>query len=148
MKLNSHIGNVDIKIDTSRIDKNIKEAQKLLNEQIVADCDPLIPFQQGALRNSVTYPDGIYGETIQWGGEEVGVPYAHYQYVGEVYGPNYPIFDSAGNLTGYYSPPKKTPAGIPLHYHTEGTSNHWFEKAKEQHKDDWVRLVKETVGKE
>lgn len=143
MKLNSHIGNVDIKIDTSRIDKNIKEAQKLLNEQIVADCDPLIPFQQGALRNSVNYPQGIYGGEIEW-----NTPYAHYQYVGEVYGPNYPIYDSAGNLTGYYSPPKKNPTGKPLHYHTEGTSDHWFEKAKEQQKDDWVRLVKETVGKE
>ncbi len=142
MKLNTHIGNVDIHIDTKRIDKNIKEAQKLLNEQIVADCDPLIPFQQGALRNSVNYPQGIYGGEIEY-----NTPYAHYQYMGKVYGPNIPIYDS-GKLTGYWSPPKKYPTGRPLHYHTEGTGDHWFEKAKEQHKDDWVRLVKETAGKE
>ncbi len=143
MKLNTRIGNVDIHIDTKRIDKNLKEAQKLLNMQVVADCDPLIPFQQGALRNSVNYPQGIYGGEIEY-----NTPYAHYQYMGEVYGPNIPIYDSGGNLTGYFSPPKKQPTGRPLHYHTEGTGDHWFEKAKEQHKDDWVRLVKETVGKE
>lgn len=147
MKINTHIGNVDIKIDTKRIDKNLREAQKLLNEQIVADCDTLIPFQQGALRDSVNYPQGVYGGEIEW-----NTPYAHYQYMGEVYGPNIPIRDSSGNLTGYFSPPKKkkNPTGRPLHYHPEGTErgDHWFEKAKQQHKDDWVKLVKETVGRD
>lgn len=142
MKINTHVGNVDIKIDTSRIDKNVKEAQKLLNMQIVADCDPLIPFQQGALRNSVNYPEGIYGGEIEW-----NTPYAHYQYEGEIYGPNIPIYDVDGHLTGYFSPPKKNPTGRPLKQHTDGTTDHWFEKAKEQHNDDWVRLVKETIGK-
>ncbi len=148
MKLNTHIGNVDIHIDTKRIDKNLKEAQKLLNMQVVADCDPLIPLQQGALKGSVDYPQGIYGGEISWGGEAFGVPYAHYQYIGEVYGPNIPKYDDAGNLIGYWSPPKKYPTGKPLHYHTEGTGDHWFEKAKERHKDDWVRLVRETAGRE
>lgn len=143
MRINTHVGNVDIKIDTKRIDRNLKEAQKLLNEQIVADCDPLIPFQQGALRNSVNYPQGIYGGEIEY-----NTPYAHYQYVGEVYGPNIPIYDDDGNLTGYWSPPNKKPTGRKLTYHTEGTGDHWFEKAKAQHKADWLRLVKQTVGKE
>lgn len=143
MRINTHVGNVDIKIDTKRIDRNLKEAQKLLNEQIVADCDPLIPFQQGALRNSVNYPQGIYGGEIEY-----NTPYAHYQYVGEVYGPNIPIKDSEGNITGWYSPPKKQPTGRKLTYHTPGTTDHFFEKAKAQHKADWLRLVKQTVGKE
>lgn len=143
MKLNTHVGNVDIKIDTKRIDRNLKEAQKLLNEQIVADCDPLIPFRQGALRNSVNYPQGIYGGEIEY-----NTPYAHYQYIGEVYGPNIPINNAEGNITGWYSPPKKQPEGRPLSYHAKGTGDHWFEKAKEQHGDDWIRLVKQTVGKE
>ncbi len=143
MRIRQHIGSVDIHIDTKRIDKNLREAQKLLNQQIVADCDPLIPFQQGALRNSVNYPEGVYGGKIEY-----NTPYAAYQYRGEVYGPNIPIKDSAGNITGWYSPPKKYPTGRPIHYHTPGTGDHWFSKAKEAHKDDWVRLVKETAGKE
>lgn len=143
MRLNTHIGNVDIHIDTKRIDRNIRTAQRLLNMQIVADCDPLIPFQQGALRNSVNYPQGIYGGEIEY-----NTPYAHYQYMGEVYGPNIPIRDSEGNITGWYSPPKKRPTGRPLQYHTAGTGSHWFEKAKKQHKDEWVRLVKQTAGRD
>lgn len=143
MRINSHIGNVDIKIDTSRIDKNLKECQKLLNMQVVADCDPLIPFQQGALRNSVNYPDGLYGGTIEY-----NTSYAHMLYVGEVYGPNIPIRDSEGNITGWYSPPKKHPTGREIQYHTAGTGKEWFETGKQRYGQSWIDLVKRTAGKE
>lgn len=143
MRIRQHIGNVDINIDTKRTDRNLKEAQKLLNMQVVADCDPLIPFQQGALRNSINYPQGIYGGEIEY-----NTPYAHYQYEGEVYGPNIPIKDAEGNITGWWSPPKKNPTGRLLTYHTAGTGDHWFEKAKERYKKDWIDLVKRTAGKE
>lgn len=147
MKIRTRSKSTDIQFSSGRIDRNIREAQKLLNLQVAADCDPLIPFQQGALRNSVTYPDGIYGGTIQWGGEEVGVPYAHLQYVGEVYGPNYPRKDSDGNVVGWYSPPNKHPTGRPLTYHTPGTGKEWFEVAKQRKGKQWIDLVKKTVGK-
>ena len=149
MRIRQHIGNVDIDISDARLRRNLRECQKLLNMQVVADCDPLIPFQQGALIGSVEYPDGIYGGTIQWGGASVGVPYANYLYQGIKYGPNIPIKDSQGNITGWYSPPSKHPTGEKLKYHPEGTErgDHWFEKAKQQHKDEWVRLVKQTAGR-
>lgn len=143
MRINNTVGNVSIKIDTSRIDKNIREAQKLLNLAVIGDCDPLIPFQQGALRNSVNYPQGIYGGEIEY-----NTPYAHYQYEGIVYGPNIPIKDAEGNITGWWSPPKKNPTGRKLQYHTPGTTDHFFEKAKEQHGKDWINLVRRTAGKE
>lgn len=138
MKLNTHIGNVDIHIDTKRIDKNLKEAQKLLNMQVVADCDPLIPFSQGQLAEQVDFPKGVYGGEIQY-----YAPHAHYQYTGELY-----LAENGSSWAKKYE--KKYPAGKPIHYHPEGTErgDHWFEKAKQQHKDDWVRLVKETAGKE
>lgn len=142
MRIRRRTRNVDIDISTDRIENNAREAQKLLNMQIVADCDPLIPFQQGALRNSVIYPKGIYGDEIEW-----NTPYAHYQYVGEVYGPNIPFKDSSGNTIGWYSPPVKHPMGRKLQYHTTGTGDHWFEKAKERHKNEWLRLVRQTVGR-
>ncbi len=143
MRINRHVGNVEIKFDSKRIDGNFKTAQKLLNMQIVADCDPLIPFQQGALRNSVNYPQGIYGGEIEY-----NTPYAHYQYEGIVYSPNIPIKDAEGNITGWYSPPKKNPTERKLKYHTPGTTDHFFEKAKEQHGKEWIDLVKRTAGKE
>lgn len=142
MRIRQHIGNVDIDISDARLRRNLKEAQKLLNMQVVADCDPLIPFRQGALRNSVNYPQGIYGGEIEY-----NAPYAHYMYEGQAYGPNIPIRDAEGNITGWFSPPKKKPTGRPLTYHTEGTGDHWFETAKQRHASDWLRLVRETVGK-
>ena len=66
MRIRQHAGNVDINITDARLLRNLKEAQKLLNMQVAADCDPLIPFQQGALRNSVNYPQGIYGGEIEY----------------------------------------------------------------------------------
>lgn len=145
MRIRQHIGNVDINIDTKRIDRNMKEAQKLLNMQVVADCDPLIPFQQGALRNSVNYPQGIYGGEIEY-----NTPYAHAVYEGFVFTPNIPIKDSAGNITGWFSPPgkKKQKTDRKMQFHTPGTTDHFFEEAKRIHGAEWVRLVKETAGKE
>lgn len=144
MRISTTIGNVGIRIDTQRLDRNLAEAQKLLNMQIAADCDPLIPFRQGALRNSINYPQGIYGGEIEW-----NTPYANYQYVGEVYGPNIPRFDSEGHLIGWYSPKgkKKHPTGRKLEQHTDGTTAEWFEVAKKQHGKDWERLVRETAGR-
>ena len=41
---------------------------------------------------------------------EVAAPYAHYQYKGEVYGPNIPIKEN-GVIVGYFSPPSKHRTG-------------------------------------
>lgn len=145
MRIRQHIGNVDIDITDARLRRNLKEAQKLLNMQIVADCDPMIPFQQGALRNSVNYPQGIYGGEIEY-----NTPYAHAVYEGFVFTPNIPIKDSAGNITSWFSPPgkKKQKTDRKMQIHTPGTTDHFFEKSKEQHKQEWIDLVKRTAGKE
>ena len=140
-KINNHVGSIHIKLDTKRIDGNLNEAQRKLNMQIVADCEPYVPFRQGALRNSVRFPQGVDGGEIEY-----NTPYAHYLYEGEVYGPNIPIKDVQGNITGWISPPEKSPTGRPLQYHTPETTDHWFEEAKKDHVDDWIELVKKTVG--
>lgn len=141
MKINNHVGSLHIKFDTKRIDSNLEKAQMKLNMQVVADCEPYVPFRNGALRSSVRYPQGITGGEIEY-----NTPYAHYMYMGEVYGPNIPIKDAQGNITGWISPPKKSPTGKRLQYHTKDTSDHWFEEAKQKHLPDWINLVKRTAG--
>lgn len=141
MEIDNHVGNVHIKLDTDHLSNKIKAAQIALNMQIVADSEPYVPFRQGALRSSVRYPQGIDGGEIEY-----NTPYAHYLYTGEVYGPNIPIKDAQGNIIGWRSPPKKSPTGRRLQYHTKGTSDHWFDRAKQEHLNDWVDLVKRTVG--
>lgn len=144
MEINNHVGNVHIKLDAKRINNKLKEAQIWLNNQIVADCKPLMPFRQGALSESVSFPQGEDGGEIKWGNQFV--PYAHYMYAGIVYGPNIPKKDAQGNIIGWRSPPKKSPTGRRLQYHTKGTSDHWFDRAKQEHLNDWVDLVKRTAG--
>lgn len=142
MDINVKTPNLAINISTNKLDESVLRAQRLLNMQIAADCDPLIPFSQGALRNSIKYPDGISGGVIEYAS-----PYAHYQYMGIVYGPNIPIKDADGNITGWVSPPKKYPTNRRLQYKQPGTTSHWFEEAKKQHENDWIALVKREVGK-
>lgn len=142
MKFDKTVGNVHISADSSRIDGNVPNAQKALNKQIVADCNPLIPFSHGALRNRVKYPEGVSGGKIEY-----DTPYAHYQYVGQVYGPNLPQYDSEGNLVGWASPPKKYPTGRALQYSTPGTGAEWFEVAKSRYLGEWVRLVDDEMRK-
>ena len=80
MKYGKTIGCVDIRLDTGRIDRNMQNAQRLLNEQIVACCALFVPHSQGGLLGSVNYPEGLAGGVISY-----NKPYAHYQYTGELY---------------------------------------------------------------
>ena len=135
MKYDKTVGCVDIHIDTSRIDNNIRNAQKALNMQVVSDCDEYIPMQQGALRGSVNYPDGIYGGEIAW-----NTPYAHYQYMGELY-----LTEDGRSFA--FRGERKYPTGLPLQQHHPGTADHWFDRAKQAHCEQWIDLVKREVGK-
>ena len=135
MKYDKTVGCVDIHIDTSHIDNNIRNTQKVLNMQVVADCDEYIPMQQGALRGSVNYPDGIYGGEIAW-----NTPYAHYQYMGELY-----LTEDGRSFA--FRGERKYPTGLPLQQHHPGTADHWFDRAKQAHCEQWIDLVKREVGK-
>lgn len=82
---------------------------------------PYVPFESGTLRDSVT----ITPKTITH-----NAPYAHYQYTGDVYGPNYPITQN-GVRVGYYSPPNrpKYPTGKRLKYKNPKAAAKWDQVA-------------------
>ena len=81
---------------------------------------------------------------------EYNTPYAHAIYEGFVFTPNIPIKDANGNITGWYSPPgkKKKKTDRKMKFHEPGTTDHFFEPAKEKSLKKWVRLVQKTAGKE
>lgn len=125
-------------IDTTRFrtDKQKKLLQMLnddriktnINLRIKNDINRFVPKKSGHLRRSARVtPDAIVWST----------PYAHYQYMGEVYGPNHPIIRNR-TIVGWYSTPgqKKEPTGRELGvpgywmgwrfgYTTPGTHHHW-----------------------
>lgn len=118
-----------------RLDRmaEIDDATKLYAHQRLAFyCDPYVPMETGALNTTrdIT-PDGITYKA----------PYAHYQYIGEVYGPNIPVKDENGMITGYFSLPgrRKHPMGRALTYSKEMhplATDHWDKAAMAARMDD------------
>lgn len=89
-------------------------AEKHLAKVVRAFCDPYVPMDQSTLKNTAQVVDAA-GETYVLYNQ----PYAHYQYMGEVYGPNIPVHDKAtGELVGFFSLPnvEKRPTGRALTY--------------------------------
>lgn len=132
MNYNKIVGNVNIHLDTNRIDRNLKRAQDVLDQQILGDMLEYMPFQQGALRGAT--------QIVEPGLIQTNTPYAHYQYTGELY-----LTEDGRSFANKGE--QKYPTGMPLHYHTPGTSDHWFERAKQTHGKEWIDLVKREVGK-
>ena len=67
-------------------------------------------------------------------------PYAHYQYMGIVYGPNIPVIQD-GILMGWFSPPgrPKHPTDRELTYDTaqnDRAGSYWFERMKADRLND------------
>ena len=84
--------------------------------------DPYVPAMNLVLAQNVRITS-----TANHGEITYNSPYANYQYEGEVYGPNYPVYKN-GELIGFKSPPHKEPTGRKLQYskfrHPLATS-HW-----------------------
>lgn len=109
-----------------------EEVHKKLGEFV----NDFVPSSSGALRDSMKYT----ATYVTW-----DTPYARYQYEGEVWGPNLPIWqynsgDKTSTITGWYSVAPKSPTGRELGvpgywkgwtfgYTTPGTGHHWYEKA-------------------
>lgn len=79
-----------------------QETRKIINYFIGSEINRFVPKKSGQLRSSMK----VYPDKITWG---EGLPYAQYQFGGQVYGPNIP-----GAINGepaWKSPSKKYPTG-------------------------------------
>lgn len=121
--------------------------QQAIDKAVIDYSLPYVPWETGTLAKSV------YGATRIGSGEVVYPgPYAHYQYYGEVYGPNIPVFeDNSGIPTRYFSPPgqKKHPTGRKLKYATDVNplaGSFWIRRMKADHLNDIIREAKNVAG--
>lgn len=135
---------VDVKISNALQQKlaliNNPTTMLAIHNTLAKMCDPYVPMQEGPLAQTavVTYQEVRY---IQ--------PYARYQYYGEIYGPNIPIFDN-GIIVGWWSPPgkKKYPTGRPIHYNTEYhplASAKWDQAMMRDHGQEFNKEVKDIL---
>lgn len=106
--------------------------------------DPYVPAtQEEILADAVR----VYVEDGM-GIVEYTSPYAHYQWEGKVYGPNYPIFEN-GKIVGWRSPPHKTPTGKTLVYSTFPhplATSHWDKAMMTARGDDLAKAYQEFIN--
>lgn len=98
-----------------------------------------VPMDTGTLRNSVRITPGMIEHTV---------PYAHYQYAGEVYGPNRPIYEN-GRVVGWYSAAvKKHPTGRSLtysHKYSSKATKEWDKAAEATQYDKLIETLQRYV---
>lgn len=117
--------------------------QKAVDAEVIRQCEPYVPFDTGALSRSANLATKVgSGEVVY------DTPYAHYQYYGEVYGPNF-LVEVGGEMV-WRSPKdgKKTPTGRKLQYDKEvrpQAGSFWFERAMADHKEDVLTAAKEAI---
>lgn len=105
------------------------------------------PWESGTMAKSAYSATQIGSGRVVYMG-----PYAHYQYYGEVYGPNIPVFDDDSDIpTRYFSPPnqKKHPTGRALQYSTDVNplaGSFWFERMKADRMKDILQEAKNAAG--
>lgn len=98
---------------------------------------PYVPFDQGELRSNILVePKEITHMT----------PYAHYQYEGQVYGPNYPVTEN-GKIVGYYSQPgrPKRKMGRALKYKHPKASRKWDKAAEPTQKPKLISALQNYI---
>jgi hypothetical protein len=119
--------------------------QQVIDKSVIDWDLQYCPWETGTLAKSAYTNTEIGSGKVVYRG-----PYAHYLYYGEVYGPNFPIFeDNTGEPTGFRSPPKKYPTGRQLQYSTDVNplaGSFWFERMKADHKDDILKEARSAAG--
>lgn len=118
-----------------RMEQTCSKAEHILAQQVAKDTEPYVPMRSGSLRNRTR----VVGNKIIYPG-----PYARYLYYGKLYVD--PVTGSPFARKGV----TKIPA-VPetkLKYYHPGTRSHWFEAAKSQNKDKWLRVAKKAVDDE
>jgi len=146
-------GNIFMTVEISKLLArfNLESGGKVQQaiDKAVIDWDlQYVPWETGLLGKSAYAATAIGSGTVVYPG-----PYAHYQYFGEVYGPNIPIFDDdTDEPSGWFSPPGQTkhPTGRDLQYKTDTNplaGSYWFERMKADHADDIIMEAKNNVGK-
>ena len=104
--------------------------QKTIDQSVIDFCQPYVPASPDrTLEFSAQVSTEIGSGEVIW-----NTPYAHYQYMGIVYGPNIPIIED-GVLMGWFSPPgrPKHPTDRKLTYDTSQNAlagPYWFECMK------------------
>lgn len=141
-------GNIryEVEVDLSRLEKNLGKAQFDLDNEVMAGMIKFMPHQTGAFINLTAGMSAAIAGT----GKVVAAapPMGRFLYEGktmvdEKTGSPWARKGAKKVLVSQYS--GKTNARPNLTY-AGGRQSHWFEAAKEEFGDDWIKHAKKTGG--
>lgn len=105
--------------------------------------DPYVPAQDLVLAQNVK----VYVEDNN-GIVEYNSPYAHYQFIGEIYGPNFPIVEN-GSIVGWRSPAHKSGTGRSMKHSTFRhplATSHWDQAMMTARKGDLEKAMQNYIN--
>lgn len=141
---------VTVKLDMSRTNKNFQKAQFALDSAVMTSMVPFMPMEDGSFINLTR----ARSASLAGSGEVCAAapPFGHFLYEGKTMvdvetGSPWARKGAQKVIVSQYS--GKTNAREYLQYtktkHPKAQS-HWFEPAKKQDGDKWVRVVKTIAG--
>lgn len=134
-------GSTTLELDLSRFEKQYQDAQFALDSMVMTGMQPYMPHQTGAFIN-VTKAQSA---ALAGSGKVVAAapPMGRFLYEGKV------MVDPETNSPWARPGAKKVVTDRDLNYndnHNPEVTDHWFDKAKEKHGDNWVKVVKGIAG--
>ena len=120
--------------------------QRIIDQRVIDYCQPYVPASPDrTLEFSAQISTEIGSGQVVW-----NTPYAHYQYMGIVYGPNIPIIQD-GVLMGFFSPPgrPKYPTDRELIYDRAQNplaGPRWFERMKADRLNDILDEARKAIN--
>lgn len=126
-------GRVTLDLDLSRFADQIKKAQTLLGEQVLADCKPYMPHQTGNFQQRSYTADG--GKRVIFPG-----PYGRFLWGGKV------MVGAQSKSPWARKGEKKVVTSKDLTFSQPGATAEWFNTAKKNHGQQWIDMVKKVAG--
>lgn len=128
---------MDVTVDLTRIEKNIKQAQFALDVQIMRDYEPLMPRQSaGFIQLTHAKSMAIAGTGRVYAGV---APMGHYLHTGKLMVD--PVTRSAWARKGV----KKVYTSKDLRLWYPTAQKQWSEVAKRIHMKEWIRLCQQII---
>lgn len=136
-----------LRLDFTPVGIALDQAQDALDRQVWIDTQQYMPLDTGNLKSQTSALNTtVRGKVYMFPPES---DYGHYQYEGILY------VDPITRKGAFYSPEygfwsrpgvAKVPSDKLLTYSQPNAQRHWGEVAFQNHKDEWVEVVRRVVG--
>lgn len=132
---------IELDVDLSRFEKQYGKAQYTLDSMVMTSMEPYMPHRTGVFRNITK----AMSAAIAGSGTVIAAapPFGRFLYEGKV------MVDPETNSPWARPGAKKIVTDKDLEYdtsHNPKVTDHWFDTAKANHGDSWVRAVKNIAG--